>query len=70
MPSQPLHTYRLKFATDSGPPREVEFEASAPDAALLRCQQLCGGREVQLFQDGAKLASLRLAPEGNYWIVS
>ena len=70
MPSYPMRTYRLKFSGDSGPPREIEFEASAPDAALSRCQDLCGGREVQLFEDGAKLASLRLAPVGSYWIVS
>jgi hypothetical protein len=69
MPSRPLHTYRLKFIGDSGPPREVEFEASAADAALRRCQELCGDREIQLFEDGARLASLRLVPVGNYWIV-
>ena len=70
MPRRRLHTYRLKFAADSGPPREVEFEASAPDAALRLCQDLCGDREVQLFEDGARLAGLRLAPKGNFWIVN
>ena len=70
MPKRPLRTYRLKFTADSGPPREVEFEASAPDAALRLCHELCGDREVQLFEDGARLAGLRLAPAGGFWIVS
>ena len=65
-----LHTYRLKFADELGPRREIEFEAAAPDAALRMTHRLCGHREVQLYEDGARLVGLKLSPTGDFWMVN
>jgi hypothetical protein len=64
------HTYRLSLAADeSVEPRTIEFEASGPDVALRLAHDLCGARSVDMFEDGRKIANVRLSSRDGFWII-
>ena len=64
------HTYRLSLAADNhAEAREIEFEASGPDVALRLAHDLCGARSVDMFEDGRKIANVRLSGHQGFWIV-
>jgi hypothetical protein len=64
------HTYRPQLARDvAAEPREIEFEASGPDVALRMAHDLCGARSVDMFEDGRKIANVRLSGHNGFWIV-
>jgi hypothetical protein len=68
--SIPKHTYRLRLGEDgAGSARDIEFEAESADAALRMVQQLCGRRRAQLFENGQKLADIRLSAPHGFWII-
>ena len=70
---QALHkrTYRLKLADDGhGLAREVEFEAEGARDALRLAQSVCGTREIELFEDDRRLARVKRAAHGGFWVVS
>jgi hypothetical protein len=70
LPLAGSHTYRLKLDEDGrGSARDIEFEAPGAEVALRMARDMCGGRAVQLFEDGRKLADLKLA-NMSFWIVS
>ena len=65
------HTYRLCLAGDlATEPRDIEFEASGPDVALRLAHDLCGARSVDMFEDGRKIANVRLSGRNGFWIVA
>lgn len=64
------HTYRLQLAPgQTAEPREIEFEASGADVALRLAHDLCGARAVDMFEDGRKIANVRLSGHNGFWII-
>ena len=64
------HTYRLRLDEDGrGTARDIEFEASGADVALRMAHDMCAGRGVELYEDGRKLADLKLSRQA-FWMVS
>jgi hypothetical protein len=65
------HTYRLNVAEDDlGCARQIEFEAASANRAMFMVQNLCGTREVEIFEDERRLGRIKLASAGGFWIVS
>lgn len=63
-------TYLLRLTSDDeGDARDIEFEASGPEVALRMAHQFCGWRPVELFEDGRKLANLRLSDGNGFWMI-
>ena len=64
------HTYRLNLVADeTAEPRSIEFEASGPDVALRLAHDLCGARSVDMFEDGQKIANVRLSGHNGFWVI-
>ena len=64
------HTYRLRLPADeAADAREIEFKATGADVALRLAHGLCGARSVEMFEDGRKLANVRLSSANGFWII-
>lgn len=65
------HTYRLVVLEDDlGGTRQIEFEAPSAGRAMVVLQNLCGTREVEMFEDDCRLGRLRLSAVGPFWTIS
>ncbi|MEE4154233.1 MAG: hypothetical protein V2I27_08740 [Erythrobacter sp.] len=63
------HSYSL--IADGGPPGSgsvVELEGSGPHAALNYVQRQLPDREVELFEDGLRLGTVKCTRAG-YWVI-
>ena len=61
------HTYRLSLtAHECVEPRTIDFEASGSDVALRLAHDLCGAHSVDMFEDGRKIANVRLSGENGF----
>ena len=64
-----LRRYRLALGTaPRGEAETIEFEASGAEAALAMTQRFCGGREVELFEDGESLGRVRNDKNWGFWV--
>jgi hypothetical protein len=64
------HTYRIQVHGDAvSRAREIKFWSSDAERALNLAQQHCGAQPSDLYEDGRRLATLRLSSSG-FWVVS
>ena len=64
------HTYQLVLGDDGkGAARIIEFEAAGAESALTTAQRMCGGREVEVLQDGRSLGRVKNDSSAGFWIL-
>ncbi|MEQ5788729.1 hypothetical protein J3454_12570 [Erythrobacter sp. NFXS35] len=64
----PGHSYSLVVDDSTGPAQVIEMDGADPQMALDVVQRQLPGREVELFEDGRRLGTVKCTRDG-YWLV-
>ncbi|WP_296719870.1 hypothetical protein [Erythrobacter sp.] len=63
------HSYSLVTGEDpTGAPQVIEFDGADPQIALDYVQRRLPGREIELFEDGRRLGTVKCTRDG-YWLI-